>query len=126
MTTAHRTLRWLPMAYLGLVFVYLLFPLLVVVPLSFGDEDLLRFPPRAFSLRWYDAYFGDPQWMRATALSFQVAVAASLAAPSSTACSRLSRSRYCARCCSFAPLSENCSSSTLPRKARISACRASS
>lgn len=68
------------MAYLGIVFAYLLFPLLIEVPLSFGDEDLLRFPPRAWSLRWYEAYFGDPQWMRATALSFQVAVAASLLA----------------------------------------------
>jgi putative spermidine/putrescine transport system permease protein len=80
MTPGHRTWRWLPMAYLGIVFAYLLFPLLVVVPLSFGDEDLLRFPPRAWSLRWYDAYFGDPQWMRATALSFQVAISASLLA----------------------------------------------
>jgi len=80
MTRASRRTAWVPTTYLVLVFVYLLFPLLVVVPLSFGDEDLLRFPPRAFSLRWYDAYFSDPQWMRATALSFQVAVAASLLA----------------------------------------------
>ena len=80
MTGANRRARWLPTVYLMLVFVYLMFPLLVVVPLSFGNEDLLRFPPRALSLRWYEAYFGDPQWMRATALSFQVAVAASFLA----------------------------------------------
>ena len=60
MTGANRRARWLPTVYLMLVFVYLMFPLLVVVPLSFGNEDLLRFPPRALSLRWYEAYFGDP------------------------------------------------------------------
>ena len=80
MTGAKLRARWLPTVYLMLVFLYLIFPLLVVVPLSFGDEDLLRFPPRALSLRWYEAYFSDPQWMRATALSFQVAIAASLLA----------------------------------------------
>ena len=45
MTGANRRARWLPTVYLMLVFVYLMFPLLVVVPLSFGNEDLLRFPP---------------------------------------------------------------------------------
>jgi putative spermidine/putrescine transport system permease protein len=70
-------MRWLPGLYLVAVFTYLLFPLIVVVPLSFGDDELLRFPPKAFSLRWYEAYLNDPQWMRATALSFKVALMAS-------------------------------------------------
>ncbi|MEZ5646131.1 MAG: ABC transporter permease [Burkholderiaceae bacterium] len=76
---AH-VVRWLPAAYLVLVLAYLLFPLLVIIPLSFGDDELLRFPPKALSLRWYEAYFGDSQWMRATALSFQVALMSSVLA----------------------------------------------
>ncbi|ODT29412.1 MAG: hypothetical protein ABS53_13870 [Hydrogenophaga sp. SCN 70-13] len=63
--------------YTVLVLLYLLFPLLIVVPLSFGDDAFMRFPPSALSLKWYGSYFGDPQWMRATALSFQVALMAS-------------------------------------------------
>lgn len=68
---------WLGTGYLTLVFVFLMFPLLVIVPLSFGADEFMRFPPSALSLRWYESYFGDPQWMRATALSFQVAALAS-------------------------------------------------
>ena len=53
-------LRWIPAAYFVLVLAYLLFPLLIVVPLSFGEDSFMRFPPKALTLRWYQAYFEDP------------------------------------------------------------------
>jgi putative spermidine/putrescine transport system permease protein len=49
-------------------------PLLVVVPVSFSSGMYLQFPPPGFSLRWYEDYFGDPQWIDATVLSIEIAL----------------------------------------------------
>jgi putative spermidine/putrescine transport system permease protein len=57
----------------ALVLLFLLTPSLIVVPMSFSASSFLEFPPRAWSLRWYNAYFGSPEWMRATWVSAKVA-----------------------------------------------------
>jgi putative spermidine/putrescine transport system permease protein len=44
---------------LGLVF--LTVPILIVIPMSFSSARALTFPPPGFSLRWYEAFFGDPR-----------------------------------------------------------------
>ena len=62
----------------GLVF--LTVPLLIVVPMSFSSASSLTFPPPGFSLRWYEAFFGDPRWMDAMWTSIVVAVLSSIAA----------------------------------------------
>lgn len=56
------------------VFAFLVLPLLIVVPVSFSSRPYLQFPPPGWSLRWYEAYFTDPQWIDATLLSLRVAV----------------------------------------------------
>ncbi len=63
-------------AYATLVMLFLFFPLFVVVPMSFNDARFLGFPPESYSLRWYRSYFGDPGWIEATVLSFEVALGA--------------------------------------------------
>src|ERR1700720_1370579 len=60
-------------AYAIAVFAFLVVPLLVVVPVSFSSGMYLQFPPPGFSLRWYEDYFGDPQWIDATVLSVEIA-----------------------------------------------------
>ena len=62
----------------GLVF--LTVPLLIVIPMSFSSARALTFPPPGFSLRWYQAFFGDPRWMEAMWTSTAVAVLSSIAA----------------------------------------------
>jgi putative spermidine/putrescine transport system permease protein len=62
----------------GLVF--LTVPLLIVIPMSFSSARALTFPPPSFSLRWYQAFFGDPRWMEAMWTSTAVAVLSSIAA----------------------------------------------
>jgi putative spermidine/putrescine transport system permease protein len=61
-------------AYAIAVFAFLVVPLLVVVPVSFSSGMYLQFPPPGFSLRWYEDYFGDPQWIDATVLSIEIAL----------------------------------------------------
>lgn len=66
--------RWLPWVYVGLVLLFLAAPLLVVIPAAFNDSSLLQFPPRRWSVRWFDEYFGSRDWMAATWNSFRVAL----------------------------------------------------
>jgi putative spermidine/putrescine transport system permease protein len=52
---------------------FLLLPALVVVPLSFTENKILRWPPRGFTLHWYDKLVSDPAWSAAIKTSLQVA-----------------------------------------------------
>lgn len=53
---------------------FLIVPTLIVIPMSFSGSEYLEFPPRHLSFRWYENYFGSPEWMRATLISFNVAI----------------------------------------------------
>ncbi|SEN06711.1 putative spermidine/putrescine transport system permease protein [Roseovarius tolerans] len=56
------------------IMVLLVTPTLIVIPMSFSDSQYLEFPPDTWSMRWYDHYFGSPEWMRATVTSFKAAI----------------------------------------------------
>ncbi|MHB2029090.1 MAG: ABC transporter permease [Acidimicrobiales bacterium] len=56
----------------GLVVVYLVAPVIVVIPESFSSSSLLTFPPSAYSLQWYLTFFKDPFWMQALWLSVRL------------------------------------------------------
>ena len=66
--------------YFYLVVCYLIFPILIILPISFSNNSFLRFPPSNFGLRWYQTYFSDPAWIEATILSFSVAIVVSILA----------------------------------------------
>jgi ABC-type spermidine/putrescine transport system permease subunit II len=57
------------------VLVFLLFPLVVVVPESFSPSAILQFPPAGLSLRWYDDFFSDPAWLESLWLSIWLGLA---------------------------------------------------
>ncbi|KFC75922.1 ABC-type spermidine/putrescine transport system, permease component II [Bosea sp. LC85] len=61
-------------AFVALVLIYLILPLLIIVPMSFSGTRFLTFPPPSFSLRWYAEYFGNPNWMQATRMSLMIGV----------------------------------------------------
>lgn len=62
----------------GLVF--LVTPIVVVIPLSFGAESLFTYPIHAFSLRWYEALLRSDAWQRALRNSLVVGLATTLIA----------------------------------------------
>ena len=64
----------------GLVMVFLLAPTLVVMPMSFSDSQYLEFPPRVWSLRWYEHYLSSPEWMGSTYTSLKAATLTALVA----------------------------------------------
>ncbi len=55
----------------GLILAFLIVPTLIVIPMSFSGSQYLEFPPRVWSLRWYENYFHSAAWMQATATSFK-------------------------------------------------------
>lgn len=55
-----RVVHWL-LALLVLLF--MIVPVLVIVPLSFNDSSFLVYPLSGFSLRWYENFFQSPEWM---------------------------------------------------------------
>lgn len=61
--------------FVVLVMVYLLFPGLVVIIMSFSAGTFLQFPPSALSLQWYRSFFGDPSWTAAALTSIQIGTA---------------------------------------------------
>ena len=54
-------------------------PLALVVWLSFVSNEILALPPDGYSLRWYGAMLGQPQFLQGFRLSLLVALAASAA-----------------------------------------------
>ena len=64
----------------AIVMFLLVAPTLIVMPMSFSASQYLEFPPREWSLRWYDFYFGSTAWMEATATSLKAAVLTMLVA----------------------------------------------
>ena len=55
------------------VLVFLAAPVAIIVIVSFSGADYLTFPPPRLSLRWYERFFGTPDWRRSIVVSVQVA-----------------------------------------------------
>lgn len=75
----HGARLWL-YAVATLVMVFLVVPTLLVIPMSFSGAQYLEFPPRQWSLRWYQSYFNSASWMQATATSLKAGLLTALVA----------------------------------------------
>lgn len=56
------------------VLVFLVLPAFIVIPMSFGSSEYLKFPPVDFSLKWYSEFIKSERWVGSLWLSLQVAV----------------------------------------------------
>jgi putative spermidine/putrescine transport system permease protein len=71
----------------GLIFFFLIFPILVIIPLSFNAEDFFTFTPKmlaldpeGYSFKHYQDFFHNPDWQQALWNSVRIAPAATLLA----------------------------------------------
>ena len=71
---------WTHRSLCALVLLFLILPVLVIVPLSFNSGSFLVYPLQGFSLRWYETFFTSAEWMRSLKNSMIVAPAATLLA----------------------------------------------
>ena len=60
--------------------IFLILPLLVIVPTSWNAGQLVEIPPHGFSLQWYEQAFENSQWTEAFWVSVQVAFFGSIIA----------------------------------------------
>jgi putative spermidine/putrescine transport system permease protein len=73
-----RVWRLLFGALCTLVLLFLLLPILAIVPLSFSSGGMLVYPLPGLSLRWYHEVFTSPVWMRGVGNSLFIGVLATL------------------------------------------------
>jgi ABC-type spermidine/putrescine transport system, permease component II len=76
----ERIWHWSHRSLCGLVLLFLMLPVLVMIPLSFNSGAFLVYPLQGWSLRWYETFFTSPEWMRGLANSMIVSPAATLVA----------------------------------------------
>ncbi|MEW5422758.1 ABC transporter permease [Amorphus sp. 3PC139-8] len=69
----------------ALIFLFLIFPILVIVPLSFNAEpyftftkEMLSFDPAGYSLRWYHALLGSQEWLFSIRNSFIISISSTI------------------------------------------------
>lgn len=65
--------RWLLNGFSMAILVLLMLPVVVVAVSSFTASNFIAFPPRGWSLRWYQAVMDDPEWIAAALLSLKAA-----------------------------------------------------
>lgn len=66
--------------YSAAVLLFLIVPVLVIVPLSFNASSFLSYPLSGFSLRWYQTFFHSQEWLSALGNSLIIAPLATLLA----------------------------------------------
>lgn len=76
-SAVRNAIGWL---YCGLVALFVLSPVIIIVPASFAASESLQFPPSSYSLRWYEQVMGDRQWLSSAVLSMRIAVLAAVIA----------------------------------------------
>ena len=71
----------------GLIFLFLIFPIIVIVPLSFNAQpyftftpEMLSFDPDGYSLRWYRALLGSDEWLFSIRNSFIISISSTILA----------------------------------------------
>jgi putative spermidine/putrescine transport system permease protein len=64
----------------GLILIWLMIPVLIIIPMSFSGARFLAFPPPSWSFRWYEAYLQSAAWMQATRVSLILAVSSAIIA----------------------------------------------
>ena len=69
------------------IFIFLITPILVIIPLSFNvepyftfTEGMLAFDPDSYSLRWYRDFVNNTQWRHSVENSFIIAISSTILA----------------------------------------------
>ncbi|MCL4744125.1 MAG: ABC transporter permease [Burkholderiaceae bacterium] len=72
-TTLERLWRWLYYGFCAALLVFLIAPMLAIIPLSFNSEPFFTYPLRGVSLRWYAQFAESYEWRLAFSNSLIIA-----------------------------------------------------
>ncbi|PMR68342.1 ABC transporter permease [Halomonas heilongjiangensis] len=86
-TRGERLWHYVFLGLCALVFLFLVGPLLIIIPLSFNaqpyftfSQEMLTFDPAGYSLRWYEDFFTSRAWLGAIKNSFIIGIASTILA----------------------------------------------
>lgn len=98
-TTPERAWFFAHRLIVAVILLFLIAPILVIMPLSFNAEPYFSYPMPGFSLRWYEDFFTNDRWTLALKTSVIVAFFTTLLATSvgTLAALGLSRANFPAR-----------------------------
>jgi putative spermidine/putrescine transport system permease protein len=63
-----------------LVLLFLISPIIAVMPLSFNSESFFTYPMPGYSLKWYEDFFFNDRWTGALRMSFFIAICTTILA----------------------------------------------
>lgn len=72
--------KWLVYIYIGLLVLFILGPLLVIIPVSFGGKDMFEFPPSSFTLDHYRTLLEEERIFSSLGLSLYVGILSTILA----------------------------------------------
>jgi putative spermidine/putrescine transport system permease protein len=73
-TPVEKFFHYGTLIFTALVLIFLMAPIIAIMPLSFNSESFFSYPMPGLSLKWYRQFFGaDPRWMSALRVSLTVA-----------------------------------------------------
>jgi putative spermidine/putrescine transport system permease protein len=98
-TTPERAWYYAHRVIVAAILLFLIAPILVIMPLSFNSEPYFSYPMPGLSLRWYEDFFTNDRWTLALQNSIIVAVSVTLVSTAlgTLAALGLSRPRFPAR-----------------------------
>ena len=86
-TRGERIWHYVFLGICALIFLFLVGPLLIIIPLSFNaqpyftfSQKMLSLDPEGFSLRWYQDFFTSSAWLNAIKNSFIIGIASTILA----------------------------------------------
>jgi len=59
---AERAWQYIFYTICGLIFFFLVAPIIVIIPLSFNSESFFTYPIAGFSFQWYEKFFSSLAW----------------------------------------------------------------
>ena len=80
-TTGERVWHYTFLSICVAIFLFLIIPILVIIPLSFNaqpyftfTQEMLSLDPDGYSTKWYANFFNDPNWQKAVKNSIVIAI----------------------------------------------------
>jgi putative spermidine/putrescine transport system permease protein len=72
-TPVEKLFHYGTIVFTALVLLFLISPILAIIPLSFNAEPYFSYPMPGLSWRWYEDFFGSERWMSALKTSLLIA-----------------------------------------------------
>jgi putative spermidine/putrescine transport system permease protein len=72
-TAFERIAYYVTWLFTAAVLLFLMAPILAIMPLSFNSEPYFSYPMPGLSLQWYADFFGNERWSKAVILSLELA-----------------------------------------------------